>query len=466
MGIFSGLFRSRDKPQNRTAGSAYTFFLGGSTSGKAVTERSAMQMTAVYSCVRILAEAIACLPLHLYRYTDGGGKEKAIDHSLYRILHDEPNPEMSSFIFRETLMTHLLLWGNAYAQVIRNGKNEVVALYPLMPNRMTVDRDEKGQLYYQYTTAQEDAPTMKGNTVVLHPEDVLHIPGLGFDGLVGYSPIAMAKNSIGMAIACEEYGAKFFANGAAPGGVLEHPGTIKDPQRVRESWQATFGGTGNANKIAVLEEGMKYTPISVSPEQAQFLETRKFQINEIARIFRVPPHMVGDLEKSSFSNIEQQSLEFVKYTLDPWVVRWEQSIQRLLLSQEEKEQYFVKFNLEGLLRGDYQSRMNGYAIARQNGWMSANDIRELENQDRIPAEQGGDLYLINGNMLPMGNAGAFANITPITEGKENETDEEVLEVDAEPGTDESGDDGAGNGSGTETGENATSQRYHRRGKLV
>jgi len=340
MGIFSGLFRSRDKPQNRTAGSAYTFFLGGSTSGKAVTERSAMQMTAVYSCVRILAEAIACLPLHLYRYTDGGGKEKAIDHSLYRILHDEPNPEMSSFIFRETLMTHLLLWGNAYAQVIRNGKNEVVALYPLMPNRMTVDRDEKGQLYYQYTTAQEDAPTMKGNTVVLHPEDVLHIPGLGFDGLVGYSPIAMAKNSIGMAIACEEYGAKFFANGAAPGGVLEHPGTIKDPQRVRESWQATFGGTGNANKIAVLEEGMKYTPISVSPEQAQFLETRKFQINEIARIFRVPPHMVGDLEKSSFSNIEQQSLEFVKYTLDPWVVRWEQSIQRLLLSQEEKEQYF------------------------------------------------------------------------------------------------------------------------------
>ena len=427
MGIFSGLFRSRDKPQNRTAGSAYTFFLGGSTSGKAVTERSAMQMTAVYSCVRILAEAIACLPLHLYRYTDGGGKEKAIDHSLYRILHDEPNPEMSSFIFRETLMTHLLLWGNAYAQVIRNGKNEVVALYPLMPNRMTVDRDEKGQLYYQYTTAQEDAPTMKGNTVVLHPEDVLHIPGLGFDGLVGYSPIAMAKNSIGMAIACEEYGAKFFANGAAPGGVLEHPGTIKDPQRVRESWQSTFGGTGNANKIAVLEEGMKYTPISISPEQAQFLETRKFQINEIARIFRVPPHMVGDLEKSSFSNIEQQSLEFVKYTLDPWVIRWEQSIQRSLLAQDEKSKYFVKFNLEGLLRGDYQSRMNGYAIGRQNGWMSANDIRELENLDLIPEEEGGNLYLINGNMLPLKDAGAFADISN-NDGKEEDSKDEEQEV--------------------------------------
>ena len=277
---------------------------------------------------------------------------------------------------------------------------------------------------------------------------MLHIPGLGFDGLVGYSPIAMAKNAIGMAIACEEYGAKFFANGAAPGGVLEHPGTIKDPQRVRESWQSTFGGSGNANKIAVLEEGMKYTPIGISPEQAQFLETRKFQINEIARIFRVPPHMVGDLEKSSFSNIEQQSLEFVKYTLDPWVIRWEQSIQRSLLSKDEKRVYFVKFNLEGLLRGDYQSRMNGYAIGRQNGWMSANDIRELENLDRIPAEDGGDLYLINGNMLPLQNAGAFANINT-DNGKEEKSDEEVLELE-EPGG----------------GTNAVSERHHRRGKLV
>lgn len=219
----------------------------------------------------------------------------------------------------------------------------------------------------------------------------------------------MAKNAIGMAIACEEYGAKFFANGAAPGGVLEHPGTIKDPQRVREAWQSQFGGSGNSNKIAVLEEGMKYTPIGISPEQAQFLETRKFQIDEIARIFRVPPHMVGDLEKSSFSNIEQQSLEFVKYTLDPWVIRWEQSIMRTLLTADEKKQYFAKFNLDGLLRGDYASRMSGYATARQNGWMSANDIRELENLDRIPAEEGGDLYLINGAMTKLKDAGAFAN---------------------------------------------------------
>ena len=388
-----------------------------------------MQMTAVYSCVRILAEAIAGLPLHLYCYKEDGGKEKAIRHPLYLLLHDEPNPEMSSFVFRETLMTHLLLWGNAYAQIIRNGKGEVVALYPLMPNRMTVDRDSSGQLFYSYQMNNTDAPTMKTGTVILKPSDVLHIPGLGFDGLVGYSPIAMAKNAIGLAIATEEYGAKFFANGATPGGLLEYPGTVKDPDRVRESWNKGFSGSQNAGKVAILEEGMKYTPISIAPEQAQFLETRKFQINEIARIFRVPPHMVGDLEKSSFSNIEQQSLEFVKYTLDPWVVRWEQSLSRALFTQEEKKRYFFKFNVEGLLRGDYQSRMNGYATARQNGWMSANDIRELENLDRIPAEDGGDLYLINGNMLPLVHAGAFADIDSGKEESESdEPTEEILEV--------------------------------------
>ena len=438
MGIFSGLFKSRDKPENRTAGSAYTFYIGGTTAGKTVTERSAMQMTAVYSCVRILAEAVAGLPLHLYKYTDGGGKDKALDHPLYRLLHDEPNPEMSSFVFRETLMTHLLLWGNAYAQVIRNGKGEVIALYPLMPDRMSVDRDQHGHLYYKYTKTGEDAPTMENGSVYLSPSDVLHIPGLGFDGLVGYSPIAMAKNAIGLAIAAEEYGSKFYANGAAPSGVLEHPGTLKDPARVRDSWNSTFGGSSNSHKVAVLEEGMKYTPISISPNEAQFLETRKFQINEIARIFRVPPHMVGDLEKSSFSNIEQQSLEFVKYTLDPWVIRWEQALYRTLLSEEEKQTLFFKFNVEGLLRGDYASRMNGYATARQNGWMSANDIRELEDLDRIPAELGGDLYLVNGNMLPLVSAGAaYANSkTEEMEGSDEET-EQVLGME-KPGRGRSG----------------------------
>lgn len=401
-------FRSRDKPQNSINGNQYTFYYGSTTSGKPVTERTAMQITAVNACVRVLSEALASLPLHLYRYTDSGGKEKATDHPLYALLHDEPNTEMTSFTFRETLMCHLLLWGNAYAQIIRNGKGEIIGLYPLMPNKMTVDRDEFGNLYYEYRRTQEDAPTTQGSVVILKPSDVWHIPGLGFDGLIGYSPIAMAKNAIGMAVACEEYGARFFANGAAPGGVLEHPSVVKDPERLRKSWNAVYQGSSNSHRIAVLEEGVKYQPIGISPEQAQFLDTRKFQINEIARLFRVPPHMVGDLEKSSFSNIEQQSLEFVKYTLDPWVVRFEQSMHRALLNDDEKQVYFFKFNVDGLLRGDYQSRMNGYAIGRQNGWMSANDIRELENLDRIPADEGGDLYLINGNMLKMTDAGAWA----------------------------------------------------------
>lgn len=452
MGILSGLFHSRDKPTNSTNGSGYRFIFGGSTSGVRVTEQSAMQMTAVYACVRILSESIAGLPVHLYEYTDSGSKEKAVKHPLYFLLHDEPNPEMTSFVFRETMMTHLLLWGNAYAQIIRNGKGEVIALYPLMPNRMKVDRKDTGEIFYQYRVSDSDAPTLKEGTVNLKKEDVLHIPGLGFDGLVGYSPIAMAKNAIGLSMATEEYGAKFFANGATPGGILEYPGTVKDPERVRESWNKGFSGK-NSHKVAILEEGMKYTPISISPNEAQFLETRKFQIDEIARIFRVPPHMVGDLEKSSFSNIEQQSLEFVKYTLEPWIVRWEQSINRALLSQTEKSTYFVKFNVDGLLRGDYQSRMNGYATARQNGWMSANDIRELENLDLISKEEGGDLYLINGNMTKLADAGIFAK-----GGKENVNDE-VLEVE-EQDDDESGNDGK------DIGEDSVSKRDNRRRKLV
>jgi len=357
-----------------------------------------MQTTAVYACVRVLSETLASLPLHVYRHTDRG-KEKATDHRLYSLLHDEPNPEMTSFVFRETLMGHLLLWGNAYAQIVRDGRGDVLAMYPLLPDKMTVDRSSLGELYYEYQT--DTGP------VILRNYEVFHIPGLGFDGLVGYSPIAMAKNAIGIAIATEEYGAKFFANGANPGGVLEHPGVLKDPKRVRDSWNAVYQGSGNAHRIAVLEEGMKFQPIAIPPEQAQFIATRKFQLNEIARIFRIPPHMIGDLEKSSFSNIEQQSLEFVKYTLDPWVSRWEQAIQRSLFKESEKRRYFVKFNVDGLLRGDYQSRMQGYATGRQNGWLSANDIRELEDMNRIPKDQGGDLYLINGNMTKLEDAGIF-----------------------------------------------------------
>lgn len=409
MGILErlGLKRQRGEPKNKYEGNDFSLLFGRTTSGKTVNERTALQTTAVYACVRILSETIASLPLHVYRYTDGG-KAKDTEHVLYTLLHDEPNPDMTSFVFRETLMSHLLIWGNAYAQILRDRSGQVIGLYPLLPDQMSVHRSEKGKLFYVYNRYEEDNPNFQEKgSIVLSQEEVLHIPGLGFDGLIGYSPIALAKNAVGMTLACEEYGASFFGNGANPGGVLEHPGILKDPAKVRDSWNAVYQGTRNAHKVAVLEEGMSYKQIGIPPEEAQFLETRKFQINEIARLFRIPPHMVGDLEKSSFSNIEQQSLEFVKYTLDPWVVRFEQALKKSLLLPEEKKTHFIKFNVDGLLRGDYQSRMNGYAIGRQNGWLSTNDIRKLEELNPIPAEEGGDLYLINGNMTKLKDAGGF-----------------------------------------------------------
>ena len=395
--VLSRLLNPRASPKNRLYGSTYSFFFGGTASGKTVNERTAMQTTAVYACVRILAETIASLPLNIYRST-GNGKEKAIDHQLYYLLHDEPNPEMTSFVFRETLMSHLLLWGNAYAQIIRDGRGKVLALYPLLPDRMMVDRTTEGQLYYEY---RKDT-----GYVILRPEDILHIPGLGFDGLVGYSPIAMAKDAIGMAIATEEYGGKFFANGASPGGVLEHPGVVKDPARIRESWNAVYQGSGNAHRIAVLEEGMKFQAIGIPPEQAQFLETRKFQTEEICRIFRVPPHLVANLDKATFSNIEHQSISFVVHTIRPWLVRLEQGMNKALLSPSEKGQYFVGFVVDGLLRGDYSSRMQGYAVGIQNGFLSPNDVRALENMNTI---EHGDIYAMNGNMLKLEDVGAYAN---------------------------------------------------------
>jgi HK97 family phage portal protein len=434
MSIFSR-FRNRDRPKNSLAGDSYRPYVGRTTSGNSVTQRSSMQLTAVYACVRVLAEGVASLPLITYREQGNGKKTRATDHPLYYLLHDEPNPEMTSFSFRETLMTHLLLYGNAYAQIIRNGKGEVIALYPLMPDRMKVDRDDHGNIYYEYMKQQDEAATMKTGTVILKPENILHIPGLGFDGLVGYSPIAMAKNAIGMASACEEYGASFFANGANPGAVLEHPGVLKDPEKVRTAWQEAYGGPNKGNRVAVLEEGMKFTPISINPQEAQFLETRKFQIEEIARIFRVPVHLIGDLEHATYSNIEEQSLEFVQYTLQPWLIRWEQAMQRSLFRQDEKKQYFIRFNVDGLLRGDYASRMQGYATGINNGFMCVNDIRQLENMDLIPEEEGGNIFMVNGTMTPLKDVGAAyktqENEEPEKGSEEDNPDEQGEEKDNE-----------------------------------
>ena len=391
--------RARDKPRNDLGGGV-SFPMGGTLSGQAVNERTAMTVTAVYACVRILAEAIAGLPIHMYKYQPGGGRERVTDHPLFPLLHDAPNSEMTSFVFRETLMAHLLLHGNAYAQIIRDGHGRVLELYPLLPNRMRVDRDAAGRIFYEYRKGD-------GAAVPLRREDVLHIPGLGFDGLVGYSPIAMAKNAVGLALATEEFGSTFFGNGANPGGVLESPGVISDPERLKESWHSQFSGA-RAHSIAVLEEGLKYHSIGIPPDQAQFLETRKFQITEIARIFRVPPHMLADLERATFSNIEHQSLEFVKFTLGPWVARWEQALMQALLLPGEKREYFIRFNLDGLLRGDYKSRMDGYATGIQNGFLSPDDVRGLEELNPIPGGAG-SRYYFNGNMIPIELAGTQWN---------------------------------------------------------
>lgn len=353
-----------------------------------------MQMSAVNACVRILSETVASLPLHLYRRNGNGSPEKVEDHPLAECLYSAVNEEMTSFQFRESMMASVLLWGNAYARIIRNRLGQVTELWFLKPQYMVVDRDiHTGKIVYTYT----DDTT--NETYTYTPKQIFHLRTTPIDGLRGMSPIEQASSAIGLALAAEQYGAKFFGNGANPGGVLEHPGVVKDPTKIRESWNAVYQGSANAHKIAVLEEGMKYKSIGISPNAAQFLKTRKYQVEEICRIFRIPPHMVGDLDRATFSNIEHQSIQFVVHTVRPWLVRWEQAITRCLLNEKERGVYYARFNVDGLLRGDYQSRMEGYGIGRQNGWLSANDIRELEDLPPIPEEQGGNEYFVNSGMM-------------------------------------------------------------------
>lgn len=364
------------------------------SSGVKVDEFTAMQMSAVNACVRILSETVASLPLHLYRRNGNGSPEKVEDHPLAECLYSSVNEEMTSFQFRESMMASVLLWGNAYVRIIRNKLGQVTELWFLKPQYMVVDRDiHTGKIVYTYT----DDTT--NESYAYTPKQIFHLRTTPINGLRGMSPIEQASSAIGLALATEQYGARFFGNGANPGGVLEHPGVVKDPTKIRESWNAVYQGSANAHKIAVLEEGMKYKSIGISPNAAQFLKTRKYQVEEICRIFRIPPHMVGDLDRATFSNIEHQSIQFVVHTVRPWLVRWEQAITRCLLNEQERGVYYARFNVDGLLRGDYQSRMEGYGIGRQNGWLSANDIRELEDLPPIPEEQGGNEYFVNSGMM-------------------------------------------------------------------
>jgi len=400
LGLFNRKKETREAVDQKTADfikGVDLDFGNASNSGVNVDEDGSLKVSTVYACVKVIAETVASLPLSLLKEETSGDKSKAKQHALYGILHDAPNDEMTSFTFREQMMTNLLLWGNAYALIQRDREGKIKALWPLRAKNMKVERDATtDSIKYEYTAGSK--------TVTYKPRQIFHIPAFTMDGILGVSPITYAREAVGLSMATEEFGARFFGNGAKPGGVLEHPGVVKDPEKLRDSWNKVYQGTKNSHKVAVLEEGMKYHEIGMSPEDSQFLQTRQFQINEICRIFRVPPHMVCDLSRSTFSNIEHQSIDFVVHTIRPWLVRWEQAAVKSLLNEEDRTIYFVKFNVDGLLRGDFKSRMEGYAIGRQNGWLSANDIRSLEDLNKIAKGQGGDDYLVNGNMIPIAAA--------------------------------------------------------------
>lgn len=361
--------------------------------GKTVSETSALSTVAVYACVTVLASTVATLPLPVYRRLAGGGKERAPEHRLYGLLHDAPNPEMSAVEFREALMGHLALWGNAYAEIERDRAGRPLYLWPLRPDYMAIKRDGNSALLYEYTVG--------GSVYGLSADRVLHIRGLSNDGIAGYGPISLAREAIGMAGAVEEYGARFFGNDSSPGGILVHPGKLSKPAKdnLKAGWEMAHSGLANKHRVAVLEEGVKWEAVGIPPADSQFLETRKFQATEICRLFRIPPHMIGDLDRATFSNIEHQSLEFVIHTIRPWTVRWEQAIQRALFAPQERSTYFAEHVIDGLLRGDIQSRYQAYAIGRANGWLSADDIRELENMNPLPDDQG-KIYLVPMNMVP------------------------------------------------------------------
>lgn len=367
--------------------------------GVRVSESTALQHVPVWACVRNISEDVASLPLHLYERLERG-KRRAVDHALYDVLHSSANEEMDAMTVRQTLQAHLLTWGNAYAEIERDLAGRIKGLWPLRPNAVRPDRDpETKRLRYLIRVGGQD--------VVLPRERVFHLAGLGFDGLQGYSPIAMQRNAVGLGMATEEFGSRFFSNGAVPGLVLRHPKTLgKDAyDRLRASWKEQHEGLSNAQRMTILEEGVEVEKIGLPPEDAQFLLTRKFQLAEMARMYRVPLHKVGELDRATNNNIEHQSIEYVVDCIRPNLVRWEQGIRRQLLGPRERQVLFAEHLVEGLLRGDTKARYDAYGVGRQWGWLSANDVRERENLNPV---EGGDQYMVPLNMVPADQAGAAA----------------------------------------------------------
>jgi HK97 family phage portal protein len=362
--------------------------------GDYVSPESALSTTAVLAAFTILSEDSSSLPLITYRRLKRG-KERATDSSYYSLFHDAFNDEHTSMIFREVMMGHLLGWGNFYGQLIWDKKGRVVEIWPLRPDRMQVAR-KNGRKVYLYTKAD-------GSPRAFTQDQIWHVPAFGFDGLQGYSRITLARNAIGLAVATEKFGSKFFANDARPSLALKLPAGMKDPARgnVIESWQKAYGGANNSWKVALLEEGLDIKEIGIPPEDAQFLETRKFQVTEIGRIFRVPPHMIGDMERSTSwgSGIEQQEIGYVSHTLRPWLTRIQQTISQQVFLSEERKELVVEHLVEDFLRGDSQARYSMYVQAINNGIMSPNEVREKENMNPY---KGGDDYLRPLNMTSAG----------------------------------------------------------------
>ncbi len=364
-----------------------------SASGVPISADVALSIGTVYACVRVISESIAALPLITYK-RNGKRKDRLTDHPLYSLLHDSPNADMTAMDMREALTAHTVLRGNGYAEIEWDRRGYPSALYPLRTDRMEDIQRIDGSLWYFYRLPS-------GEGVRLPAYRILHIRGLSPDGLFGYNPISLMRNALGLTKATEDYGSKFFSNGAKPSIVVKHPGNLSDGayDRLIDSWEARHQGLENSHRVAILEEGMSIDQVGMAPEDAQFLETRKLQRSEIASIFRVPAHMVGDLDKASYASIEQQSLDFVTYSLTPWLVRWEQQIKRSLLLKSEQNTVFVEHLLDSLLRGDLQSRYTSYQTGIQGGWLSANDVRSFENMNPI---DGGDTYLMPLNMVPVG----------------------------------------------------------------
>ena len=367
-------------------------FFGGnkSAAGVRINAKKALGLSAYYACIRCISEDIGKLPLITYERLEPRGKRRAKDHPTFALLHDSPNEEMTAIAFRETLTHHALGWGGGFAEIARNGKGEVAAFWPIHPSRVILRRNKQGKLHYEIRSAD-----VIGQSVFLRPDQVLHIHGLGIDGLSGYGMSVLGRESIGLGIEAEQFGARFFANDATPGTIIRHPNTLSQPalKNLRESWAKRFKGAGKSHKAIILEEGMDIARIGVPPEEAQFLETREFQVVEICRWFRIPPHKIQHLKQATFSNIESQNIEYVVDTLTPWSVRWEQELKRKIFF--DTPEYFAEHLFSGLLRGDQAQRSTYYRNMFYIGAKSPNDILECENENPY---EGGDAHYVPANM--------------------------------------------------------------------